>query len=206
MSSKIRALFQGFRSSLNGESAASGGFSGAGSGSPTVSTSTSTSTYASSPAAIARRAPPTPPDEKDNHHHLETLQHLQKGIPINSKNGSSSYNNRNHDHQENYENRDNMTDAQQIGANGLAHSISHTLSLSNSPTSSFHSPVGSYGSRTNLNRPSGKQLKPFNTQDIKILLLENVNIAAREILESQGYQVEFHKASLPEDQLIEKIR
>lgn len=55
-------------------------------------------------------------------------------------------------------------------------------------------------------RPSAKQLKPFNTQDIKILLLENVNVAAREILESQGYQVEFHKASLPEDELIEKIR
>lgn len=55
-------------------------------------------------------------------------------------------------------------------------------------------------------RPSAKQLKPFNTQDVKILLLENVNVAAREILESQGYQVEFHKASLPEDELIEKIR
>ncbi|KAG0130269.1 hypothetical protein HOY82DRAFT_649806 [Tuber indicum] len=99
-----------------------------------------------------------------------------------------------------------MTDPQQIEVNGLAHAISHTLSLSNSPTSVFHSPVGSYSSRTTLNRPSGKQLKPFNTQDIKIVLFENVNIAAREILESQGYQVEFHKSSLPEDQLIEKIR
>lgn len=49
-------------------------------------------------------------------------------------------------------------------------------------------------------------MKPFNTQDIKILLLENVNQSGRDILTSQGYQVEFHKSSLPEDQLIEKIR
>lgn len=55
-------------------------------------------------------------------------------------------------------------------------------------------------------RPSAKQLKPFNTQDIRILLLENINVAAREILESQGYQVEFYKSSLSEGDLIEKIR
>jgi D-3-phosphoglycerate dehydrogenase / 2-oxoglutarate reductase len=51
-----------------------------------------------------------------------------------------------------------------------------------------------------------KQLKPFNTQDIKILLLENVNKAGQEVLRQQGYQVEALKTSLPEDQLIEKIR
>jgi len=51
-----------------------------------------------------------------------------------------------------------------------------------------------------------KQLKPFNTEDVKILLLENVNQTGREILTAQGYQVEFLKTSLPEDQLIEKIR
>jgi D-3-phosphoglycerate dehydrogenase len=38
------------------------------------------------------------------------------------------------------------------------------------------------------------------------LLLENVNIAGIEILKKQGYQVEAIKSSLPEDQLIEKIR
>ncbi|PWW77530.1 hypothetical protein C7212DRAFT_314593 [Tuber magnatum] len=204
MSGKIRSLFQGFRSSLDGERGASGTFSGDGSGGPT--TSTSASTHDSSPAAIPTRAPPTPPDEKDNHHHLKTLQHLQQGIPINPENSSSSSDNNNHKNHENHENREDMTDAQQIEVNGLAHSISHTLSLSNSPSSTFHSPVGSYSSRTTFNRPSGKQLKPFNTQDIKIVLFENVNIAAREILESQGYQVEFHKSSLPENQLIEKIR
>ncbi|RPB05522.1 D-3-phosphoglycerate dehydrogenase 2 [Choiromyces venosus 120613-1] len=207
MSSKIRSLFQGFRSSLDADHGASGSFSGD-SDSPT----TSTTTYDSSPAAaIPRRAPPTPPDEKDNHHHLKTLQHFQQSIPVHSKNSSPSSttspeNQHNHNQHKNYENRETMTDAQQIEVNGLVHSISHTLSLSNSPTSTFHSPVGSYNSRTTFNRPSGKQLKPFNTQDIKILLLENVNVAAREILESQGYQVEFHKSSLPEDQLVEKIR
>lgn len=55
-------------------------------------------------------------------------------------------------------------------------------------------------------RSAPKQLKPFNTQDIKILLLENVNQTGRDILTKQGYQVEFLKTSLPEDQLIDKIR
>lgn len=49
-------------------------------------------------------------------------------------------------------------------------------------------------------------MKPFNTQDIKILLLENVNQSGYEILTKEGYQVESLKTSLPEDQLIEKIR
>lgn len=51
-----------------------------------------------------------------------------------------------------------------------------------------------------------KQLKPFATEDVKILLLENVNKTGQDILRKQGYQVDFHKTSLPEDQLIEKIR
>jgi D-3-phosphoglycerate dehydrogenase len=51
-----------------------------------------------------------------------------------------------------------------------------------------------------------KQLKPFNTKEIKVLLLENVNVAGIEILKKQGYQVEAIKSSLPEDELIEKIR
>lgn len=55
-------------------------------------------------------------------------------------------------------------------------------------------------------RAAAKQLKPFNTEDIKILLLENVNQTGIDILTSQGYQVEFQKASLPEEQLIEKIK
>lgn len=53
---------------------------------------------------------------------------------------------------------------------------------------------------------NAKHLKPFATEDIKVLLLENVNQTGRDILNKQGYQVEFLKSSLPEDQLIEKIR
>lgn len=53
---------------------------------------------------------------------------------------------------------------------------------------------------------NAKQLKPFDTKDVKVLLLENVNLAGVNILKEQGYQVEAIKSSLPEDQLIEKIR
>lgn len=51
-----------------------------------------------------------------------------------------------------------------------------------------------------------KQLKPFATEDIRILLLENINETGRDILSNQGYQVEALKTSLSEDELIEKIR
>jgi hypothetical protein len=79
------------------------------------------------------------------------------------------------------------------------------LGVSTSPTATFHSPPGSFGGGL-PQRGLPKQLKPFNTQDIKILLLENVNQSGRDILTAQGYQVEFLKTSLPEDKLIEKIR
>ncbi|KAM7217862.1 D-3-phosphoglycerate dehydrogenase [Rhypophila decipiens] len=83
-------------------------------------------------------------------------------------------------------------------------------SLSVSPSATFHSPPASQGQSfmaSNLaHRAAPKHLKPFNTEDIKILLLENVNQTGQDILKGQGYQVEFQKASLPEDQLIEKIR
>jgi hypothetical protein len=55
------------------------------------------------------------------------------------------------------------------------------------------------------NRPA-KQLQPFKQENIKVLLLENVNLTGRGILKGQGYQVEALKSSLPEDELIEKIR
>lgn len=51
-----------------------------------------------------------------------------------------------------------------------------------------------------------KVLKPFSTGDIKILLLENVNQTAINIFKGQGYQVEFYKSSLPEEELLEKIK
>jgi D-3-phosphoglycerate dehydrogenase len=92
------------------------------------------------------------------------------------------------------------------GASGLTRMVSHSLSVS--PTATFHSPPSSFGaalSRT-ITNSAAKQLKPFDTQDIKILLLENVNQSGKDILSGQGYQVEALKTSLPEDELIEKIR
>ncbi|KAI0157481.1 D-3-phosphoglycerate dehydrogenase 1 [Xylariaceae sp. FL1272] len=83
---------------------------------------------------------------------------------------------------------------------------SRSMSVSASPSATFQSPPSSLSGALASRQAPPKQLKPFNTQDIKILLLENVNQSGQDILKSQGYQVEAHKASLPEDQLIEKIR
>ncbi|KAI9924342.1 Phosphoglycerate dehydrogenase ser3 [Aspergillus wentii] len=84
------------------------------------------------------------------------------------------------------------------------------MKLSSSPTTSFQSPSSHGGSalasRSIIPLSNAKHLKPFATEDIKVLLLENVNQTGRDILTQQGYQVEFLKSSLPEDQLIEKIR
>ncbi|KAI2643478.1 D-3-phosphoglycerate dehydrogenase 1 [Xylaria nigripes] len=78
-------------------------------------------------------------------------------------------------------------------------------SVSFSPQATLQSPQSSFGGAF-AHRAPPKQLRPFNTQDIKILLLENVNQTGQDILTAQGYQVEALKTSLPEDQLIEKIR
>jgi D-3-phosphoglycerate dehydrogenase / 2-oxoglutarate reductase len=87
--------------------------------------------------------------------------------------------------------------------------VSQSLSFSLSSSASFQSPPSSYGGPV-VNRVGAsvlaKHLKPFATEDIKILLLENVNQTGRNILVEQGYQVEFLKTSLSEDELIEKIR
>ena len=93
--------------------------------------------------------------------------------------------------------------------NGLTRQVSNSLSLSSSPAAILHSPPSSYGGPQLSRMTTGastKQLKPFATEDIKILLLENVNETGRDILAKQGYQVEFLKSSLAEEQLIEKIR
>ncbi|KAL4949604.1 hypothetical protein BDW69DRAFT_72073 [Aspergillus filifer] len=89
-------------------------------------------------------------------------------------------------------------------------SVSQTQSFSTSPNASFQSAPSSHSGSAFATRTlplvNAKHLKPFATEDIKVLLLENVNQTGREILSKQGYQVEFLKSSLPEDQLIEKIR
>lgn len=90
----------------------------------------------------------------------------------------------------------------------LSRSVSNSWNaqsgLSTSPTLSFHAPPGHSHNR----RPSvaARQLKPFATTDIKVLLLENVNATGVELLEAQGYTVEALATSLPEEQLIQKIK
>ncbi|KND93434.1 D-3-phosphoglycerate dehydrogenase 2 [Tolypocladium ophioglossoides CBS 100239] len=104
-----------------------------------------------------------------------------------------------------------MTPARDIQGNppaAVQRSVSHSWgqhNLSTSPTATFNSPPSSWGGAL-AQRGAPKQLKPFNTQDIKILLLENVNQTGQDTLKAQGYQVEVLKTSLPEDQLIDKIR
>ena len=84
--------------------------------------------------------------------------------------------------------------------------VSSSLALSASPMGAFHSPpLQKSMPRANAGL-STKQLKPFATEDIKILLLENVNKTGQDRLSSRGYQVEALKTSLPEDELIERIR
>ncbi|KAF9166158.1 D-3-phosphoglycerate dehydrogenase 2 [Actinomortierella ambigua] len=60
---------------------------------------------------------------------------------------------------------------------------------------------GSFGGSSRV-----KHLKPFNTANIKILLLENVNQTAVNALKEQGYQVETHAKALSEEVLVEKIK
>lgn len=95
--------------------------------------------------------------------------------------------------------------AQDIAVRGSAPS-QHELSVS--PSATFHSPSSfphSFGALAS-HQSGARELKPFETTDIKILLLENVNQSGQDILRNQGYQVEALKTSLPEEQLIEKIR
>lgn len=105
-----------------------------------------------------------------------------------------------------------MTGPRDIAQSSLARAVSYSLSIS--PTNTFHSPppssalssfmAGSLAHRASV--AEVKQLKPFNAEEVKILLLENVNQTGRDILTAQGYQVESHKSSLPEAELIEKIK
>jgi D-3-phosphoglycerate dehydrogenase len=83
---------------------------------------------------------------------------------------------------------------------------SFNVAVSTSPSAAAFSPPLASSLSAIISRGAAKPLKPFNTTDIKILLLENVNKSGQDILREQGYQVEAHKTSLPEDQLIEKIR
>ena len=87
----------------------------------------------------------------------------------------------------------------------IANAFKSAVNISGSPNAVSTSPTQSYLSQYVPSKPT-KVLKPFSTGDIKILLLENVNQTAINIFKGQGYQVEFYKSSLPEEELLEKIK
>ncbi|KAG0229792.1 Phosphoglycerate dehydrogenase ser3 [Actinomortierella wolfii] len=76
-----------------------------------------------------------------------------------------------------------------------------TSSTTPAATPSGRERQGSFGGSS-----KAKHLKPFNTANIKILLLENVNQTAVTALKEQGYQVETYAKALSEEDLIEKIK
>ncbi|PNS15509.1 D-3-phosphoglycerate dehydrogenase 2 [Sphaceloma murrayae] len=90
-------------------------------------------------------------------------------------------------------------------SNSVSNSFEPSLSVSSTSPVAMRSPMASFGGSQTASSAS-KQLKPFQTQDIKVLLLENVNKVGQTMLKEQGYQVEAVKSSLPESQLIEKIK
>ncbi|KAI7902070.1 uncharacterized protein BX663DRAFT_511652 [Cokeromyces recurvatus] len=57
-----------------------------------------------------------------------------------------------------------------------------------------------------FNRVKPKLLRPFNTSEVKVLLLENINKTAVQTFKKQGYQVETYSKAFSGDELIEKIR
>ncbi|GAA5797492.1 hypothetical protein EDC94DRAFT_599175 [Helicostylum pulchrum] len=65
-------------------------------------------------------------------------------------------------------------------------------------------PTRTRGASFTQNKP--KVLRPFNTSEVKILLLENVNTTAVEAFKKQGYQVETYSKALVGEELIEKIK
>lgn len=78
------------------------------------------------------------------------------------------------------------------------------MALSPSLVRSLQTPR-SFARRMSANQGE-RHLKPFESGDIKVLLLENINQSAVQILMEKGYQVEQLESSLPEEELIERIK
>ncbi|KAI9267415.1 hypothetical protein BY458DRAFT_475853 [Sporodiniella umbellata] len=57
-----------------------------------------------------------------------------------------------------------------------------------------------------LNKCKPKALHPFNTKEIKVLLLENISESATDIFKDQGYQVETISKALVGEELEKKIK
>ncbi|SAL98089.1 hypothetical protein [Absidia glauca] len=60
--------------------------------------------------------------------------------------------------------------------------------------------------RSSFTQPKPKALRPFNSSEVKILLLENINETAVKAFMKEGYQVETFTKALGGNELIEKIR
>ncbi|KAI3651328.1 hypothetical protein MP228_004809 [Amoeboaphelidium protococcarum] len=75
-------------------------------------------------------------------------------------------------------------------------------SASNTSLSELHQRAVS---GTSLKTAHPKHLRPFNTKEIKVLLLENISQLAVNAFKREGYQLEFHTKALPEDILKQKI-
>ncbi|KFY29574.1 hypothetical protein V494_08647 [Pseudogymnoascus sp. VKM F-4513 (FW-928)] len=76
-----------------------------------------------------------------------------------------------------------------VPSDRLNNTIAANNSVSTSPSATFHSPSSaSFGGPQSQRAAASaaKPLKPFDTQDVKILLLENVNQTGISILEGQG--------------------
>ncbi|SCZ93675.1 BZ3500_MvSof-1268-A1-R1_Chr6-3g08813 [Microbotryum saponariae] len=76
------------------------------------------------------------------------------------------------------------------------------------PAGSAHSGGRSLTASHSFSARVGKALAPFpiNESPVKILLLENVNTAAVDLLKAQGYHVDEIKSALGEQELITKLR
>lgn len=95
-----------------------------------------------------------------------------------------------------------MMAAQQASPSANAHAIH----ASTSPSAPGAVPIPGRTRKASVpytNMP--KLLTPFNTSSIKILLLEAVSLGAVEMLQKQGYQVDYHKDAWSEEQLIDRI-
>ncbi|SOV06703.1 probable 3-phosphoglycerate dehydrogenase [Ustilago sp. UG-2017a] len=88
--------------------------------------------------------------------------------------------------------------AAQLLANGSA------IHPSTSPPTSF-SPTRARAASQSVPLSAPRLLTPFDTGDIKILLLENVSQGAVKMLKEQGYQVDFNTKSWSEEELIQNI-
>ena len=80
------------------------------------------------------------------------------------------------------------------------------LAADDSPSSAAHQRRPTLDQRPVSRHHNVKHLRPFDTSTVKVLLVENVSQVAVDGLKAQGYQVEFHRGALGDEELKDKIR